>query len=886
MPNNTHNQKFSSYLIGVMVTFVAITLALIFGILYGILSQSISSDFHKKLHLDESDISIVLQTKTNLIDTQLRNLAFDNSIKVSLLLGMKQQVEEQLEKQYHPHNGIYFFVHEPSFNRFIPEIPEHLSNVSKCLKNLSNNNLSKKEFHQCHGKYISLYSIPIMQKDSILGMAFAVYVIAEDQEFWQKFEEKHDASLLHKNNDTIRDLKTNTHLKSVFSRRMLKNFNSIDDNELDSHLANRNSVFIPVRNFPGVVYAASNEPLYAKRRHLTLVFAGLGTVVIILSLLVASLIATRMSEPLRAMADQASAIAQDPSCSSINESRIKYQEFKTLARSFNTLLEDLTESQNSLKQHRDNLEELVAERTQELNASNIHLQQEITERAKTEEQLAIFKKFAELSTVGFRMAELNGTITYCNPAMVEMLDAVVTAELMGKNIRCFYDENELALLENEIIPVTLEQGQWTGEVNIKSISGRVIPTIQNSFIIYNNQNEPLYLANVITDIARLKALEEQLTQAQKLEAIGQLAGGVAHDFNNILTGILGYANLITMTTKPEETVYRSAQTIENAAKRARDLTQQLLGFARKGKFQIVTVDMNESIKEAVTLMARTVDKKVVMSSDLRATRPAILGDPGQIQQILINLSLNAQHAMPDGGELVFSTENVTLTSEYCKRHPGAIKGDFLVLSVSDTGCGMSKEIQQRIFEPFFTTKKQGEGTGMGLAMVYGIVRNHGGSISVYSEPGEGSVFKLYFPVAPAAKETARANTSEGIVSGSGTILIVDDEKFVREVACEMLQYIGYTVVSFSNAKEALEYYQEHADEIDLVLLDMVMPEINGKDCFDAMKKINPGVKAILSTGYGKDGKAQEILNNGASGYVQKPYMINQLSEEVARVIGV
>lgn len=409
--------------------------------------------------------------------------------------------------------------------------------------------------------------------------------------------------------------------------------------------------------------------------------------------------------------------------------------------------------------------------------------------------------------------------------------------------------------------------------------------------LYDEDGEQIGFQGVIRDMSdRRKVeeekvqLEEQLRHSQKLEAIGTLAGGIAHDFNNLLTGILGYADLLKQKAEGNESVLRGAEVIEKAADRAKELTGQLLGFARKGKNQIVPLEINEAIEDAVALLERMVDKNIQITKRLRAAAAKVQGDPNQIEQVFVNLAVNARDAMPDGGSLIFETDVVVLDEEYCDAHADTKPGQYVMISVSDTGTGISKDVQERIFEPFFTTKGTGEGSGMGLAMVYGIIQNHEGSIRVYSEPGHGSSFKVYLPLSGEWASEEADDSHQAPTPGTGNILLVDDEDIVRQLATDMLEHLGYNVVAVNDGQEAVDYYSEHLGEVDLAIIDMIMPVMGGKECFEELLRINPEVRAILSTGYSRDGAAQEIMDRGMLGFAQKPYRVSQLSEVVAKAI--
>ena len=399
---------------------------------------------------------------------------------------------------------------------------------------------------------------------------------------------------------------------------------------------------------------------------------------------------------------------------------------------------------------------------------------------------------------------------------------------------------------------------------------------------YIEFGEHQFIMSFVRDITGERQAEERLRQAQKMEAIGTLAGGVAHDFNNLLTGILGYANLLTLDSEPGSPTHEAARVIEKAAERAAELTRQLLGFARKGKFLNVQFNVQPLIGEVVTLLGRTLDKNITITQRLRTEQAGVQGDPNQIQQVILNLALNARDAMPGGGELTIESDLVNLDEEYCRIHPQATPGPHVMIAVSDTGAGVPRELQDRIFEPFFTTKESGKGTGMGLAMVYGIVKNHGGSIQLYSEPGQGARFSVYLPASVEADESAAAPAAPA--RGSGRILLVDDEEIPRALARTMLERLGYTVAACAGGAEALAHYERHHGETDLVILDMIMPGMDGGECYRGLRRLNPRVRALLSSGYSRDGRAQAILDEGMQGFIQKPYRLEELSAAVAAAL--
>jgi len=515
------------------------------------------------------------------------------------------------------------------------------------------------------------------------------------------------------------------------------------------------------------------------------------------------------------------------------------------------------------------VEDLLEERTQELRAS-----QELFRR--------LFEGIPELVIVrdaAGRVLQIN----HYGEALLGRdegeLDGTAVADLLAID-----SPESIAKLWKE--PVT-EARRF--EAVLQATEGRLIDVeVNEGPFEFEGRQVVLSVARDISDRKYVEderqRLEIQLFQAQKMEAIGRLAGGVAHDFNNLLTGIMGCANMLRVERGEDASVLEAAQTIQSASERAADLTQRLLGFARRGKYQEVHVDLHATIREVLRLLGHTLDKKISLAHSLGAQRAVVVGDPGQLQQVVLNLAVNGRDAMPEGGTLTFASDVVDLDDEFCRERPGAVPGRYVMMAVSDTGCGIPEENRRLIFEPFFSTKDKSIGTGMGLAMVYGIVKNHGGHIDVESVEGQGTTFRVYLP--PAKTGVARAGEipEERVVTGSGRIMIVDDEPLVLKVGARMLSVLGYEVICAPGGPEAIDTYRETDKDIDLVVLDMIMPDIDGQECFRALKKINPDVKAVLCTGFGRDGKAQELLNEGIQGFVQKPYELGRLSVAVAEVL--
>jgi len=386
---------------------------------------------------------------------------------------------------------------------------------------------------------------------------------------------------------------------------------------------------------------------------------------------------------------------------------------------------------------------------------------------------------------------------------------------------------------------------------------------------------------IIDDVSERKRIESQIQHAQKMESIGTLAGGIAHDFNNLLMGIQGRTSLMLMDIDSSHPHFEHLTGIEDYVENTAKLTRQLLGIARGGKYEVKSTNLNEFIKHQNSMFVRTrpeINIREQYKEDLWTTDV----DQGQIEQVLLNLYINAWQSMPGGGELFIQTDNVFIDESYTDLYQ-VKPGKYVKISIADNGVGMDEETQYRIFDPFFTTKKMSRGTGLGLASAYGIIKNHGGFINVFSKKGDGATFSIYLP---ASEKEIKGNNAlpEGILKGFETILLVDDEDIIMDVGQEMLKMLGYVVLPARSGKEAIEAYIKNKDKIDLVILDMIMPDMAGGETYDKLKEVNPNIKVLLSSGYSINSQASEILESGCNGFIQKPFNMKALSIKIREIL--
>ena len=485
--------------------------------------------------------------------------------------------------------------------------------------------------------------------------------------------------------------------------------------------------------------------------------------------------------------------------------------------------------------------------------------------------------------------DMDGNLTFFSNPFLKII-GYSRDELLGGNTSAYTSPDTAAGMER-ITERLRETGKPENMTDYDVIckDGSNVSLELSVSLLKDQDGLPMGYRGVLRDVSERKKTEEekyklesQLQQAQKMESIGTLAGGIAHDFNNILMGIQGNASLMLLKIESDHPNYEKIKNIETYVQNGTELTKQLLGFARRGKYLIRATDLNEIIDKSSSLFARTKKEIRVHATLLEDLWPAEV-DRGQIEQVLLNLYVNAWQAMANGGDLYLQTENVILDRSYVKPYK-VEPGRYIKISVSDTGVGIDKETQERIFEPFFTTKEMGRGTGLGLASVYGIIKSHGGYINVYSEQEKGTVFTIYLPASQKAVSSEKETGPTTIIKGSGAILLIDDEKMILDVGIELLEELGYTVQSAMSGQEAIDIFQKDRGQFDLVIMDMIMPEMGGGETFDRLKEIDPDVKVLLSSGYSINGQATKILRRGCDGFIQKPFNMNQLAEKVQKIL--
>jgi two-component system cell cycle sensor histidine kinase/response regulator CckA len=488
------------------------------------------------------------------------------------------------------------------------------------------------------------------------------------------------------------------------------------------------------------------------------------------------------------------------------------------------------------------------------------------------------------------LMQTDGFYRYLNPAALAMYGAETAGQMVGQSIEDRVHPDGLAAVKERI--QTLKEDRKTSplvEERHLRMDGTAFDTEVTAIpFIFEGCDGCIVFVRDITERKREEnkrgALEQQLRQAQKMEAVGRLAGGIAHDFNNVLMIIQSYAEMLQDRLPVQDSLRRNTEQVLKAADRGASLTKQLLAFGRKQLISPVVLDLNAVVSKAVNMLKRLIGEDIELQVKVAEVPWAVKADPDQIAQVLVNLCVNARDAMPQGGTLTIATSNVTMSEDILEKHPYVIPGNYVLLSVTDTGTGISKDLQEHIFEPFFTTKERGKGTGLGLPIVFGIVKQSGGYVWADSELGQGACFTIYLPMVEGAVAPNVSAEAGAPPRGTETLLVVEDEEFIREGICEFLRSLGYTVFAASSGRQALLIASEQ-EQIDLLLTDVVMPQMSGRELSQMLVSLRPGLKTIHMSGYTDDAVLRYGINELHTAFLQKPFGLGALARKVRETLG-
>jgi PAS domain S-box-containing protein len=551
---------------------------------------------------------------------------------------------------------------------------------------------------------------------------------------------------------------------------------------------------------------------------------------------------------------------------------------------------ELQAAQAALRTANEDLERRVRERTAELLHANAELQEQISERRRAEDALMaernLLRTLIDNVPDQIYVKDNQSRFVLANSATVQYLNASSPDDLLGKTDFDFFSaEQATQFLNDEQMVIRSGQPLVNQEESvIDKQTGAEISTLNTKVPVCDTHGQVIGLVGINRDITERKRLEAQFLQAQKMESIGRLAGGVAHDFNNLLTVITGYVELARDMLEPDTPLNSDLNAIRDAADRAAALTRQLLAFARKQILDPQILNLNELVLNLDKLLRRLIGEDIELVTLAAPDLWAVKADANQIEQILVNLAINARDAMPDGGKLTIETANVVLDEAYARHHMSVSAGFYVMLAVSDTGVGIPPEMQAQVFEPFFTTKQAGKGTGLGLATCYGIVRQHGGHIWLYSEVGQGTSFKVYLPRTMELADTHAYQMTEPLLVGDETVLLVEDEAAVRDLAVRVLRQLGYTVLEATDGVDALRVVGEYPVAIDLLLTDVVMPQLGGAVLVERLRETHPRLKVLFMSGYTDHTIIRHSLLDPGVAFLQKPFAPELLARKVREVL--
>lgn len=639
--------------------------------------------------------------------------------------------------------------------------------------------------------------------------------------------------------------------------------------------------------FIGTVYLLADiEPISVR----ALKYCGIILIVLIISGVVAIVFSYRfhsiISKPIESLSQVAKDVAINKNYS-LRARKINDDELGNLVETFNWMLSQIQLRDSELQTARNELGKRVEERTRDLIQANERLKLEVNERKKAEESLLNSQQklllHIQQTPLGVIDWTLEQKVVNWNPTAAKIFEYKET-EVIGKSAEDLIIPDDLKIDNKKKWELLLKRSGGTHIITRnKTKSEKVVTCEWFNTLLTNRDGIPIGVSSLVNDITReieaeieLRKIEEKFRHSQKMQAVGQLAAGVAHDFNNVLTIIQGHIGMILNKESVNPNVYESLKLAYDASARAANLVKQLLAFSRNSQIHKKPLNLNEIVNNFYSLINRVIGDNIKTEIQLDSSIPQINADAGLIDQVILNLSLNARDAMPQGGKLIFKTESVIIDTENVNKHPEAKEGNYVVLIISDTGCGMDEKVRQRIFEPFFTTKEQGKGTGLGLAVVYGIVKQHNGWIEVESDVGKGTIFKIYFPcvndkiVSPVIQPSQDLSNEE--LRGNENVLVVEDEPALRELVGGILKYYGYNVVVAGSSTEAIQIWNEYKKNFHLVLTDMVMPGgMTGRDLIRDLKKDKPELKVIYTSGYNIESGMNDFAIRDGYIFLAKPF---------------
>lgn len=946
----SRRRQFATHMVVTIVVMFSVSILMLSAALFFYFNNRLDKEFNEKLTANTRTAELILRHHLDQLNSRLRDLSLNNTIRVTMMLGVTSQLEEHIHNLYPERRGVHFFVHCASDNDIHPPINVVLP--ATILSRISSGS-SRAEVFDNQGsdrKLLWLLSMPVMRRTEKMGTAFCIYDMFQDQELWDEIRSKiHGTVSFHNSNGYI-NLMTGTMVPyhpDHFAMTKLKGFNQL-------------------------FYLSPLDNLKLQKTNFLILIASVAAVGLVLSLAISIGLLRQMGRPLREMASKAIRISKGEKDTLFDEHG-DYIEFNQLSRAFNIMLQKLAEAdeksryeelfenvndavyivdvqgnileandeicsqlgyahdaflQMSLKSFLPDgdvtaiLEQGYTDEKITLDSNHItgdgrtipvevssktinyrgktvilNVARDITDRKAAEgalrESEERFRTAFENAAVGILLVGLDGSFMRANLYFCEML-GFTEDELRGKKARDVMHPDDIAvsqqhhrrLMSGDIPSVWLEQRFFHK-------SGEIVWGMVSNSLVHDINNHPLYIVSHIQDVTDRQHAEEEkrqleikLQRAQKMEALGTLAGGVAHDLNNVLGGVVTYPELLLTQLPDESSLRKPLLTIQKSGEKAAAIVQDLLTLARRGVATTEVVNLNDIISDYFKTpeyeKLKYFHPHMEVEFHLDDSLLNIMGSPIHLSKTVMNLVSNAAEAMPDGGTIVVSTGNCYIDRSIAG-YDDVKEGDYATMTIEDHGIGISSNDLDRIFEPFYTKKVMGRsGTGLGMAVVWGTVKDHSGYIDVKSVEGNGTVFTLYFPVTEERLSQGRDDTYIEDYRGHGeTILVVDDVAEQREIATVMLGRLGYSVRSVTSGEEAIEHIKNHT--VDLVLLDMIMdPGIDGLETYRQMLTLNPNQQAIIVSGFSETGRVKEAQRHGAGAYVRKPYLMKNIGLAVKR----
>lgn len=858
--------SFRRFLLMMVFLLEGLSLAVVIGFLFAMLDQSMKLEHVSRVNVQQSELRLYLTNRINYTFTRVKEIRFNNNIKISLLVGMRSKIAETVNTLYQPTMGNAFYVRSPDGLYFPQPKDEHGFLKDSTVLSFASGDATQMAVNP----HTFVHLEPIVQHDQIIGHAVGIYDLSADPHCLDLMRTFNDLSLVYKQKVQLTDAFTHRDL-SVSSHQITEELTQKQyQNASDECL----TLVIGMKEFPSLFLTVDNKQYRQRRWSMVTRLVFLCLPLLILTFTFSFLILKRVTRSLDALAKNALHIAQVDGQSDLDTTKVHHAEFLYFAQAFNKVLSKVRQKTSDLKNANDNLQK------------EIEVRRQIAEALQLSE--ARLRSLQDNSPIGLFRRSGAGRLLFANPKMVSIFGFDSEAEMMRVPIRQAYFDPD----QYDHVMAKFEAGGTTQshELCFKRKDGTHVWGAIHLKRTKELKSGDDYIDGAFIDITDRKKIEDdkrnleaQLRQANKMEALGTLAGGIAHDFNNILFAIIGFCELALEDSDKNTSQEENLQQAITGARRAAELVGQILTFARQGGIEKHPLNLTAIVKESLKLLRATLPKSINIRTNLNGQQ-TVLADPTQMHQIVVNLCTNAFHAMQDkGGVLTVGLTKIEMGAETAHSVVGLKPGPYAWLRIEDTGNGMSAEILERIFDPYYTTKAQGDGTGMGLSVVQGIVNGLKGAIHVDSAVGEGSRFNIYLPALDKMASDRRP-VKASIIEGREHILFVDDEFLLTNMVSQMLSNMGYHVTTRNNPADALDLFHHGPEKFDLIISDVTMPEMSGHEMVQEMMKIRPDLPVLLCTGYSESITEKIASNIGVRTLMHKPLARHELSSTIRHIL--